>query len=199
MATTYGKFKDALADVRAAVTTANDARDRAHGGGELPDATVPSWIHTAVDVAQAAGEVNVIIDGYAYVADKAVGIFEGWLGNNREEKARQALETLQSEPGEAHGRSRHRSRVARRRFRRQPRRRVQGARQGRHDVGRLDSWRLGSLRRAAGDRGSRPVRGQPSVGRRSPPPRVDRHWCRAQPRGLGDDRSGRHPSGRLRP
>ncbi|MFV0287022.1 MAG: hypothetical protein ACK5IM_11690 [Demequina sp.] len=98
MATSYRKFKDALADVRAAVTAANDARDRAHTAvGELPDATVPSWIHTAVDVAQAAGEVNVIIDGYAYVADKAVGIFEGWLGNNREEKARQALETLQSE------------------------------------------------------------------------------------------------------
>ncbi|MFV0634857.1 hypothetical protein [Demequina sp.] len=90
-----GNLKSALTEVQSAVSSANSAVDRARSArGGLPSATVPSWLHAAVDVAQAAGEVNVIIGGYAYVADKAVGIFEGILGNNREEEAKATLEAL---------------------------------------------------------------------------------------------------------
>lgn len=48
-----------------------------------------------MDVAQAAGDYNVVIDGYAYVADKAVSFFEGLLSHNREKEAQAALATLQ--------------------------------------------------------------------------------------------------------
>ena len=88
----YGNIKTALADVRDAVDAANAARSRASEAlGGLPSGQVPSYVHKAVSAAQAAGDYNVVIDGYAYVADKAVSFFDSLLGHNREKEAQAAL------------------------------------------------------------------------------------------------------------
>ncbi len=94
----YRRVKNALADVGPAVTQANAARARAKAAlNDLPDPDVPSWIQTAVSTAKKVGDVHVVIDGYAYVADQAVGIYENWLGNRREQEAAQILVDLQEE------------------------------------------------------------------------------------------------------
>src|SRR5690606_21201651 len=94
----YRRDKEAVAEVESAVKAANDARARARAAfDELPSAQVPSWIQGAVTTVKKVGDVNVVIDGYAYVADQAVGIFENWLGDKREQQAQQVLQTLEEE------------------------------------------------------------------------------------------------------
>src|SRR5690606_34396619 len=94
----YQTMKTALSDVRAAVDRANNALDRARAArGDLPSATVPSWIHGVVKTARVAGQTNVVINGYSYAAEKAVSLIENALGNSRDDKAHDILQNLAEE------------------------------------------------------------------------------------------------------
>src|SRR5690554_5694316 len=93
----YRKLENAVAGVQTVVKKANAAREEArtafHG---LPEPVVPTWVYNKVAAAKTAGETNVIIEGAAYVAEGFVSIFEGWLGEDREEDAHEALEALRN-------------------------------------------------------------------------------------------------------
>lgn len=77
---------------------ANDALDRARlRGSELPSPIVPAYIRNAIDAGISAGETNVVIGGYSYVADHALNIFEGFFGNREEKAAQEVLNALNRE------------------------------------------------------------------------------------------------------
>jgi uncharacterized protein YukE len=94
LSTDMGKIQDALDSIAKTIDAANASRSRAVGAAaELPSADVdPFWENVAK-----AGSVVVHPVLGPLAADSAIDAIEGWLGGQREDAAKAALETMQSE------------------------------------------------------------------------------------------------------
>ncbi|MGX5694886.1 WXG100 family type VII secretion target [Agromyces soli] len=94
LSTDMGKIQDALETISKTIDAANASRSRATGAAaELPSADVPQFWENAVKGASVV--VHPVLGPLA--ADSAIDAIEGWLGGQREDAAKAALETMQAE------------------------------------------------------------------------------------------------------
>jgi hypothetical protein len=93
----FESLEKSVGSMENVISRANsDLSTARNGTGNLPSGELPSWIHGAVDAAEVGSKVFIPAMGISVAANAAVGVFESFLGGQREAEAKAQYEALET-------------------------------------------------------------------------------------------------------